>query len=161
MVVYIVIAGFTLFAILVLLIMSKIPKLKEKALERLKSTFNSLRYNGIIRSVFISFLKLALNTCHILGGWRVGNKVILDTFLPALAIFLVLISFMVWAFVFICKNREKLADEETKAKYENMYRNINLKNHKGGLYYIPVFLVRRLIFTLIFNLAFTDGCIQI
>jgi ABC-type bacteriocin/lantibiotic exporter with double-glycine peptidase domain len=90
------------------MLMSKVPKIKENAKRRLSEFFSKLKYNGLIRSFLVSFLKLLLVASFTIGCFRFDCKVTQANFFAALIIIIALYVLSVIAFVFLMRNKKTL-----------------------------------------------------
>jgi hypothetical protein len=117
-----------------------IPSLKEKVKAKLVKIMDQTFWNGIIRSIMISYLPTCISLCN-----EDHIKPFSDQFVGTGA----LLSFIMLAsFVFMKMNNKNLRNDEFKLKYEKLYEGVAIRNPGSiGIYYTPVFFLRRLIYT--------------
>jgi len=74
---------------------------------------------------------------------KAGEKV------NSILIYLLLSTSIFAFFMFVFFNKERLDTKEFKDMYGKLHVGIHLKRNKTNIYYFPIFLARRLIYTTI------------
>ena len=116
-------------------------KIKKKLIDLKKKTL----YNGVIRSVYISYLEICLTTAIQFKLIIKGSKYLNPTSaLVAIGSAVYLYGVIIVMVVMIFKFKRNFHKKEFKAKYENMYLGVKYWRNDYSIYYWPLFLFRRI-----------------
>ena len=108
-----------------------------------------LRWNTLLRGIFVSFLGLFLTSVITSSRFNVGKSAIetIDYFVSVLCtLFLLLIIFIIFSFMF--KNAKKLSDSNFSKSFAPIAHEIKV-SHYFKRHFMVTTLIRRVIFVLI------------
>jgi len=151
---YIILAGLSVVFLVAMVILKRSlpPKYKKMVADKLKASLDKFFWNGAIRSVYISYIDVAINCGLQMGMLLKASKYQKDSEkATGLAMLLYLVSAAVFWVVFIKKNLKKFSDKVFASKYDNFTNDVRLTESAAptGKYFYAVFMVRRLVFVFI------------
>ena len=126
---YIIFAGLGVIACLgMCCIMVCVAKCRDKIKKKLKGIIKNFFWNGIIRSLYLSYMKMIMTGAVQMELYVKGSSEInKDEFISGMAILGFYAAFFpLFAAIFNKCNRKRLPDEEFMAKYSNLYPNVHL-----------------------------------
>ena len=121
---------------------------RKKILKKLKAIKEKMLFNGVIRSVFLTYMKISISVAFQFKLLLDRNPYMNESdFKVAMAMFAYLLLIPIGSTVFLTRNRDVLDLDETRKKYGNMYIETSLRRAGTfGIYYFPIFFFRRLLF---------------
>ena len=121
-----------------------VKKLQEKILKRVKKFKNDMIWNGVIRSLKMTYLKTMIASLIVL--FKPLNDLV--NFIVAAITTSILLSVLFIFPIFLIRNKKDLWRERVRKQYESLYMGLKITQTKA-LFYPFVFLVKRLIFVVI------------
>ena len=155
---FILIALMALIFLIVALLLRKVKKFRDKVTRKLKDVRKKLIFNGAIRSVYLTYMKMAIGVADQLAMWAYGSDFSTDPSSAFACLTYISLVPVAAAVFLLCKAKkdkngvlqfEALGKEEARKKYGNLYTDISIKRARvGGVLFFPVFMARRLFFVL-------------
>ena len=147
----IIIAAIILVSILAALFM--IPYLREKVKELIIYILRDLKFKTVILYITGAFLDFSLSVVtQILvnknENWKYIDKSKSSLIATWLIMFVLLVGYISACFFVLFKNRNNLRDTNFNETHGEMLQGLNTEN-RNSIYVYPVFMLKRLIFTLI------------
>ena len=162
LILYIMLAAIALIGLLGMLIVRIFKKYREKIMTKLRSIKDKFIWNGTIRSILIAYVKLIITVGIQIEMWLRNSKYQQTTdILVAMMITSFVVAFPVFIFVFNSKNRQRLDLPEVKAKWSNFYSELHLTRTSWTVFYLPMFLIRRIFFVMIPTFMFLHPMFQL
>jgi len=143
--IFLVVAALVVAVVLIIFVVIISKKCYHKLPESVKSGFNSIKnmlmFNSILRSLLQTFLPLC-TSCFI--SLKYAETAGQST---AGYIFLAVLALCPIGVVIILKNQKHpLAHPKLKVKIGTLYQNVETSTKPGALFFIPMFLIRRILF---------------
>jgi hypothetical protein len=144
----------------ILIILYRIPFLQQKTLNFLVILRGNLLWNGVIRSISISYLKFGITVGIQFKLWMTHFEYqgLADKAVACLIGLLILV-YAAFTIYFLIKNKKRLNKDSFKKKYVNFYKNIKTKK-KFSIAFYPIFLTRRLLFVFFPLVLMNNGTFQ-
>lgn len=147
-----------LMMLIMALVMVVSPKHKQAMRNNLKAIKDKMLFNGIIRWVYIGYLRAALAVAAQLYLWSNVKDSLTgaDKFKNVLFLIAIL-AFNLWTWVFLLKKRAMLTEKENfeteefesfYSKYSNLICKIHLYRSQMNVFFYPIFLSRRVLYAL-------------
>lgn len=114
---------------------------------KIKNLINKTFYNGIIMTQSVAYLQccIAFGVSFYLIDWSQPPKTIAPYVVPVLFIIL----YPLFCVMIIRCYKNDLDKVSIKSKIHNLYANVDVKRSEVGLYYYPIWLIRRLFYVMI------------
>jgi hypothetical protein len=148
----------------VLMITRLIPKCKVRSSHYIVSFCGAFTFNGMIRMMSLLYLHMCVVFGKQIKNYALGDESTTESDrIVGSVMFWIMIAYPVLCFALLLKNRSKLdEDKNFKRRFENLYPGIKFKN-KGisGLFYYPLFLIRRIVFVAIPTMMIAAPCYQV
>lgn len=146
---YILILAVGVLIAITLFALSRIKKLQSKILKKAKSVRNAFMWNGLIRTLNLTYLKQFVNFALATQIIKFDNQDPQSSISSSLTIIIgfQLILFPFWAGYFLIKNKKELYKKKITAKYQSLY--LGIKTDSDAALLAPMFfLLRRVLFVL-------------
>jgi hypothetical protein len=149
-----------LLILILALILGRVKKFRDKITAKLQTAKKKFLYNGTIRSVYLTYMKLAISVADQLGLYAAGSDFSDPSNVKsawAVLAWLLLVPTAGALFLLSQGRKDKqgkfslaaLGREAARRKYGSLYTDISLKRAGiGGILFFPIFLLRRLLFVL-------------
>ena len=141
-----------LAALVVVLVLASLvmllKKYRAKILKLIRTLFNNLVFNGMIRSLTIMYIQLCMSFGDQIKLFMQGNtNQTLDNKIIGLIMFVSMLGYPGVCWLIIKRNREKLEEPQIWKRISNFYSELKLRQKlTGHLFYYPLFLIRRIVF---------------
>ena len=147
MIFYIFIVVVLMVLIILALAFAKIDRFKVSIIKKTKDVKKKFVFNGMVRSMLISFLQMSMGCAAQFGLFMSDSDYISGTQMGTACLMLIYVNFLpVHTARFLSKRRDLLDTPEFKAKYENLYADVHLKRSDHNIYNLPFFLLKRIAF---------------
>ena len=147
---FIVIVGLAIFLIFLCVVAVMCKTMRDTTRRFFVSIVQKLIWNGIIRSISIAYMNIVISLVvqlvllEKLEGYGTKENLLQIGGLLTFSLGYGLVSLAVMIY-----NRDRLDLPETRAKYGNLYKNIDLHRQKWTILYYPFFILRRFLFLMI------------
>jgi len=141
-----------------------VQKVRDKIKAKLIAFKKKFIWNGLIRSMSISYLNLALGANQSIQGMREEpESTPFATEVSAYAIMTFLVLYFLICTCYLACNRDNLDNADVKAKVQNIYAGVQVRRSRWTILYYPLFIARRLLFVMVplMVLGYTAQQIQI
>jgi hypothetical protein len=151
-----------MFGLVLALIPMIFKKFRPKIIEKLKKTKNNFFWNGMIRSLTLSYMGICISTAK-LHRMKQENSIFLeeDNYKVAKVMTVYIFLLPLVSFLYLIINRDNLAEETQKNKVENLYLGVRTTESYAELMYFPQFLFRRIVFCFLPVIFFSFPFLQV
>lgn len=147
---YLLVAVFVFIFLVIAFFLSRIRSVKKKVLRAVGNFKKKFFFNGMIKSLEVSYLQTLMTTGVQLKIALTGS-IWLDTTSLAIAIVIMIAMLCVpiISYTTLNKHRDHLRHWKTSQKFSNLTIDIHLLRTPQTIYYWPLFMLRRFLFVLI------------
>ena len=119
--------------------MMVIPSNRKIAKTYIKNIKRKFFHNGLIQAISVSFMKtVTAGIGHTLQLWIIDEVVSTGRKINFVLISLIILWILIWSFMTLLRNRNRLNEKYPTRKVGKLYTEINTKS-KFGIFFFPIF----------------------